>query len=53
MRGGRFPVGGRVGGFGGLGLVALVLLGLFFGVDPSVLLEGGGTSAPSSYAPAA
>ena len=52
MRGGRFPVGGRVGGFGGLGLVALVLLGLFFGVDPSVLLEGGGTSAPSSYAPA-
>lgn len=51
MRGGRFPVGGRVGGFGGLGLVALVLLGLFFGVDPSVLLEGGGTSAPSSYAP--
>ena len=51
MRGGRFPVGGRVGGFGGLGLVALVLLGLFFGVDPSVLLEGDGTSAPSSYAP--
>lgn len=51
MRGGRFPVGGRVGGFGGLGLVALVLLGLFFGVDPSVLLEGGETSAPSSYAP--
>ena len=50
MRGGRFPIGGRVGGLGGLGLVALVLLGLFFGVDPSVLLEGG-TSAPSTYVP--
>ena len=51
MRGGmRFPIGGRAGGLGGLGLVALVLLGLFFGVDPSVLLDlGGGT--PSSYVP--
>ena len=46
----RFPIGGRAGGLGGLGLVALVLLGLFFGVDPSVLLDlGGGT--PSSYVP--
>jgi uncharacterized protein len=46
----RFPIGGRAGGLGGLGLVALVLLGLFFGVDPSVLLDlGGGTS--SSYVP--
>jgi uncharacterized protein len=45
----RFPIGGRAGGLGGLGLVALVLLGLFFGVDPSVLLNGGGTS--SSYVP--
>ena len=45
----RFPIGGRAGGLGGLGLVALVLLGLFFGLDPSVLLESGGT--PSSYVP--
>ena len=45
----RFPIGGKAGGLGGLGLVALVLLGLFFGVDPSVLLNGGGTS--SSYVP--
>ena len=49
-RGMRLPIGGRAGGIGGLGLVALVLLGLFFGVDPSVLLDlGGGT--PSSYVP--
>ena len=46
----RLPIGGRAGGLGGLGVVALVLLGLFFGVDPSVLLDlGGGT--PSSYVP--
>lgn len=38
--GGRFPVGMRRGGIGGLGLVVLVLLGLLFGVDPSVLLQG-------------
>ena len=51
MRGGmRFPIGRRAGGLGGLGLVALVLLGLFFGVDPSVLLNGG-TGTPSSYVP--
>jgi predicted metalloprotease len=50
-RGGmRFPIGGRAGGLGGLGLVALVLLGLFFGVDPSVLLNGG-SGTPSSYVP--
>ena len=46
----RFPIGGRAGGIGGLGLVALVLLGLFFGVDPSVLLNGGGGTS-SSYVP--
>lgn len=48
----RFPVGGRAGGIGGIGLLILVLLGLFFGIDPSVLLQGdGGTGSPSSYAP--
>jgi hypothetical protein len=41
--GGR--IGGRgaaVGGVGGLGAVAIVLIALFFGVDPSVFLGGGG-----------
>jgi predicted metalloprotease len=51
MGGMRFPVGGRAGGIGGLGLVALVLLGLFFGVDPSVLLDMGGGTTPSTYVP--
>jgi len=37
--GGGFPVG--VAG-GGIGTIALVLLALFFGVDPSVILSGGG-----------
>jgi predicted metalloprotease len=45
----RFPIGGRASGLGGLGLLALVLLGLFFGVDPSLLNGGGGT--PSTYVP--
>jgi predicted metalloprotease len=48
--GGRFPIGGRAGGIGGLGLIALVLIGLFFGIDPSALLQGGG-GAPSTYVP--
>jgi uncharacterized protein len=38
----RFPVHlGRGGGIGGVGLVLVVLAGLFFGFDPLVLLEGG------------
>jgi len=41
---------------GGIGLVVLVLLALFFGVDPSVVLQGGGrdveTQAPPPRAPA-
>ncbi|WP_043362865.1 neutral zinc metallopeptidase [Belnapia sp. F-4-1] len=36
---GGFPIG--VAG-GGLGTIALVLVALFFGVDPSVILSGGG-----------
>jgi predicted metalloprotease len=48
--GGRFRVGGRAGGLGGLGLIALVLIGLFFGIDPTVLLQDGGPT-PSSYVP--
>ncbi|MDO9707155.1 KPN_02809 family neutral zinc metallopeptidase [Paracraurococcus lichenis] len=37
--GGGFPIG--VAG-GGLGTVAIILLALFFGVDPRVILSGGG-----------
>ncbi len=41
----RFPSGGGGGGGGGIGIVGiLILLGLmfFFGVDPRVILQGGG-----------
>lgn len=34
-----FGRGARVGGIGGLGLVAVMLIGLFFGVDPSLILN--------------
>ncbi|MBK1659037.1 KPN_02809 family neutral zinc metallopeptidase [Paracraurococcus ruber] len=44
-RGGGIPIG--VAG-GGLGTVALVLLALFFGIDPSVILSGGGEAPPQS-----
>ncbi len=37
----RIPVGGK-GGIGIVGLLVLVGLMLFFGIDPRVLLEGGG-----------
>ena len=38
---------------GGIGTLALVLIGLFFGIDPSVLLQGNpsvDTNAPTGYA---
>ncbi len=40
---------GRAGGIGGVGLVVVVLLGLFFGVDVTPFLGGGGvqTQAPA------
>jgi predicted metalloprotease len=41
----RFPSGGGGGGGGGIGIVGLlILLGLmfFFGIDPRVILQGGG-----------
>lgn len=44
----------RAGGIGGLGLVAVLVLGLIFGVDPSTLLsivEGQQQSAPQQQAP--
>ncbi|WP_240782635.1 neutral zinc metallopeptidase [Roseococcus sp. SYP-B2431] len=45
---GGFPIG-RAGGIGGFGLVAVVVISLLFGVDPSVILgglEGGGAPSP-------
>jgi uncharacterized protein len=38
---------------GGLGTVVLLVLALFFGIDPSVILQGGGepTGAPTTEAP--
>jgi len=35
------PRGARIGGISGLGLVAVVLIGMFLGIDPTVLLQGG------------
>ena len=54
------PISRRVlvGGSGGLGVVVLVLLGMFFGFDPSELLRGGpsvqspSVSLPQSSGPA-
>jgi predicted metalloprotease len=33
--------GAKIGGLGGLGLLAVVMISLFLGVDPMVLLQGG------------
>jgi uncharacterized protein len=38
---------------GGIGSIILVLVALYFGVDPSVVLQGGGQPAPTTQAPAA
>ena len=40
-------MGGRAG-VGGLGLVAIVLIGMFLGVDVTPFLSGGGTSVIAS-----
>jgi predicted metalloprotease len=42
--------GGRMAVGGGIGTVVLLVLGLLFGVDPSVILSGGGGPAPQSSA---
>jgi predicted metalloprotease len=34
------PRGAKIGGLSGLGLVAVVLIGMFLGIDPTVLLQG-------------
>jgi predicted metalloprotease len=39
--------GAKVGGVGGLGLLAIVLIGMFFGIDPTVLLQ----SVPQTQSP--
>lgn len=39
------PGGGRVVG-GGIGVVVIALIAMFFGVDPSIVLQGGGALAP-------
>jgi predicted metalloprotease len=48
MGGFRFPGGGR-GGLGIVGTIIVVLVGMYFGVDPSVFL-GGGSPQPASRA---
>jgi predicted metalloprotease len=35
------PRGAKIGGVSGLGLLAVVVIGLFLGIDPTVLLQGG------------
>lgn len=41
LRGRSISRGVKVGGISGLGLVALVVVGMFFGIDPTVLLQMG------------
>jgi len=46
MRGGqRVRMPGRRGKVGGLGLIVIVVLALLFGVDPTFLLQGGGSGS--------
>ena len=39
-RGMSLPRGAKIGGMSGLGLLAVVLIGMFLGIDPTVLLQG-------------
>jgi predicted metalloprotease len=39
-RGMSIPRGAKIGGIGGLGLLAIVVIGMFLGIDPTVLLQG-------------
>ncbi len=43
--------GGRTAGIGGIGIVVLLLVALFLGVDPSMILSPGGVTAPEQRAP--
>jgi uncharacterized protein len=38
-RGMSIPRGAKIGGVGGLGLLAIVVIGMFLGIDPTVLLQ--------------
>lgn len=40
-RGMSVPRSAKIGGLSGLGLVAVVLIGMFLGIDPTILLQGG------------
>ena len=40
--GGGFGTGAKIGGAGGVGVFVLALVAMFFGVDPSIILNGGG-----------
>jgi len=47
-RGMSIPRGAKIGGISGLGLLAVVLISLVMGIDPTVLLQGGlETQTPS------
>jgi len=47
-RGMSLPRSAKIGGVGGLGLLAVVLIGTFLGIDPTTLLQGiSGTQTPS------
>ena len=50
-RGSALPRSVRVGGAGGLGLIVLFVLALAFGVDPTVLLQGGLEEPPGAGVP--
>ena len=45
--------GGRTAGIGGIGAIVLILIALFFGIDPSMILSGGGggSIAPEQRGP--
>jgi hypothetical protein len=42
------PRGAKIGGLSGLGLVAVVLVSMFLGIDPTVLLQEGPETQPPS-----
>lgn len=40
--GGGFGPGAKIGGAGGIGVIVLALVAMFFGVDPRIVLDGAG-----------
>ena len=48
-RGMSIPRGVKIGGVSGLGLLAVILIGMYFGVDPTIILQGfSGVETPSA-----